>query len=386
LTAFDGRLEVEQIRVEIDGTECTGPKGSTILDIAKANDIYIPTLCYDPRMQPYGACRLCLVEVEGARGLLPACYAEATDGMVVKTTTETLERIRKTLVELLLSDHEMECQGCTQSGRCELQELANRYGITESPFVGEKHEYVEHVENPFVMRDYNKCIMCGRCIRICREVQGVGVYDFVNRGFKAIPGTPFDKDMQETPCEFCGQCISTCPTGAIKARPYEGKGRIAARDMLRNACAYFKMSEEDMMEALGLDNWVVRTTCAYCGCGCQLDLHVIDNKVAEVTSPKMVGSGQGNLCVKGRFGYDFIASDERLTKPLIRKGKKLVEAEWDEALDLVARKLGAIKKKEGADAIGVLSSARATNEDNYLVQKFTRAVIGTNNVDHCARL
>jgi formate dehydrogenase alpha subunit len=280
----------------------------------------------------------------------------------------------------------MECQGCTQSGRCELQELANRYGITESPFVGEKHEYVEHVENPFVMRDYNKCIMCGRCIRICREVQGVGVYDFVNRGFKAIPGTPFDKDMQETPCEFCGQCISTCPTGAIKARPYEGKGRIAARDMLRNACAYFKMSEEDMMEALGLDNWVVRTTCAYCGCGCQLDLHVIDNKVAEVTSPKMVGSGQGNLCVKGRFGYDFIASDERLTKPLIRKGKKLVEAEWDEALDLVARKLGAIKKKEGADAIGVLSSARATNEDNYLVQKFTRAVIGTNNVDHCARL
>jgi predicted molibdopterin-dependent oxidoreductase YjgC len=381
LTAFDGRLEVEQIRVEIDGTECTGPKGSTILDIAKANDIYIPTLCYDPRMQPYGACRLCLVEVEGARGLLPACYAEATDGMVVKTTTETLERIRKTL-----SDHEMECQGCTQSGRCELQELANRYGITESPFVGEKHEYVEHVENPFVMRDYNKCIMCGRCIRICREVQGVGVYDFVNRGFKAIPGTPFDKDMQETPCEFCGQCISTCPTGAIKARPYEGKGRIAARDMLRNACAYFKMSEEDMMEALGLDNWVVRTTCAYCGCGCQLDLHVIDNKVAEVTSPKMVGSGQGNLCVKGRFGYDFIASDERLTKPLIRKGKKLVEAEWDEALDLVARKLGAIKKKEGADAIGVLSSARATNEDNYLVQKFTRAVIGTNNVDHCARL
>ncbi len=377
---------MEQINVEIDGTSCTGPKGSTILDIAKANDIYIPTLCYDPRMEPYGACRLCLVEVEGARGLLPACYAEATDGMVVKTTTEKLERIRKTLVELLLSDHDMECQGCAKSGRCELQELANRYGITESPFVGEKHEYVEHVENPFVMRDYNKCIMCGRCIRICREVQGVGVYDFINRGFKAIPGTPYDKPMQETPCEFCGQCISTCPTGSLKAKPYEGDGRVAARDMLRNACAFFKMSEEDMMEALGLQGWKVRTTCAYCGCGCQLDLHVIDNKVVEVTSPKMVGSGQGNLCVKGRFGYDFIASDERLRKPLVRKGKKLVETSWDEALDLVASKLSGIKKKSGADSIAVLSSARATNEDNYLIQKFTRAVVGTNNVDHCARL
>jgi predicted molibdopterin-dependent oxidoreductase YjgC len=379
-------LEVEQIRVEIDGKECSGPKGSTILDIARASDIYIPTLCYDPRMQPYGACRLCLVEVEGARGLLPACYAEATDGMVIRTTTEQLERIRKTLVELLLSDHDMECQGCTRSGRCELQELANRYDLTESPFAGEKHEYAEHVENPFVMRDYNKCIMCGRCIRICREVQGVGVYDFENRGFKAIPGTPFDKDMQDTPCEFCGQCISTCPTGAIKAKPYEGEGRVVARDMLRNACAYFKMSEEDMMEALGLDNWVVRTTCAYCGCGCQLDLHVIDNQVVEVTSPKMVGPGQGNLCVKGRFGYDFIGSDERLTMPLIRKDDKFVEVSWDEALGLVAGKLGDIKKKSGPDAIGVLSSARATNEDNYLVQKFTRAVVGTNNVDHCARL
>jgi len=192
--------------------------------------------------------------------------------------------------------------------------------------------------------------------------------------------------MQETPCEFCGQCISTCPTGALKARPYEGEGRVAARDMLRNACAYFKMSEEDMMEALGLEGWVVRTTCAYCGCGCQLDLHVIDNKVVEVTSPLMVGAGQGNLCVKGRFGYDFIDSDERLTKPLVKKGDKFVEVEWDEALDLVAKKLGDIKKKSGPDSIGVLSSARITNEENYLVQKFTRAVVGTNNVDHCARL
>ena len=385
----NGRLEVEEITVEIDGSKCTAPKGSTILDIAKANGVDIPTLCYDPRLSPYGACRLCLVEVEGARALLPACYAQADDGMVIRTTNEKLERIRKTLVELLMSDHPMECQGCSKSGRCELQKLAERYGITESEststFAGETHEYEMHRENPFVMRDYNKCIMCGRCIRICREVQGVGVYDFVNRGFKAIPGTPYDKPLQETPCEFCGQCISTCPTGAIKARPYEDTGRVAARDMLRNACAYFKMPEEEMMKALGLEGWVTRTTCAYCGCGCQLDIHVIDNKVVEITSPLMVGSGQGNLCMKGRFGYEFIGSDERLTKPLIRKDGVLVESTWEEALGLVAEKLGEAKKSS-PDSVAVLSSARATNEDNYLIQKFARAVIGTNNVDHCARL
>lgn len=382
----DGRQEVEQIKVEIDGQSYTAPKGSTILDIARENGVYIPTLCYDPRLKPYGACRLCLVEVEGARALLPSCYAEATDGMVVRTATEELERIRKTLVELLVSDHPMECMGCSKSGRCELQELADRYGVTESSYTGEEHSYELLDENPFIIRDYNKCIMCGRCIRICREVQGVGVYDFVNRGFKAVPGIPYAKGMEESPCEFCGNCISACPTGALKAKPYEGEGRVAARDLLRNACAYFKMGEEEMMAALGLESWVTRTTCAYCGCGCQLDLHVIDNKVVEVTSPLMVGAGQGNLCVKGRFGYDFIGSAERLTRPLIRRDGKLVEAGWDEALDLVAGKLAEARDGSGADSVGVLSSARVTNEENYLVQKFTRAVIGTNNVDHCARL
>jgi formate dehydrogenase alpha subunit len=377
---------LDEIKIQIDGNQYAAPLGSTILEVARANGIYIPTLCFDERMEPYGACRMCLVEVEGARGLLPACTAEATDGMVVQTATEDLERIRKTLVELLFSDHPVACAGCVKSGHCELQKLAKRYGVEESTFQGEEHDYPIHCENSFITRDYNKCVLCGRCIRICREVQGVGVYDFVNRGFAAVPGTPYDKPMQETPCEFCGQCISTCPTGAIQARPFEDSERVWKRDMLRSACDYFGCGIEDMESALGLTDWTTRTTCAYCGCGCQLDLHVIDNRVVEVTSPLMQGPGQGNLCVKGRFGYDFISSPDRLTTPLIRKDGVLVDASWDEALDLVASRFKQIKDKSGPDSLAVLASARITNEENYLLQKFARAVIGTNNVDHCARL
>lgn len=377
---------MEDITLRIDGNEYKARRGSTILEVARANGLYIPTLCYDERLEPYGACRLCLVEVEGARGLLPACTTEATDGMVVRTATETLERIRKTLVELLFSDHPRACTGCSSSGRCELQELARRYGVEESPYEGERHDYPVLEENPFIVRDYNKCVLCGRCIRICREVQGVGVYDLTNRGFSAVPGTPFERDMQDTPCEFCGQCISTCPTGALTARPFEERGRVWKREMARSACEHFGVGLEEMMEALGVEGWTTRTTCAYCGCGCQLDLHVIDGQVVEVTSPVMQGPGQGNLCVKGRFGYDFISSPDRLTSPLVRKDGELVEASWEEALDTVASRLKEIKDRNGPDSLAVLASARITNEENYLLQKFARAVIGTNNVDHCARL
>lgn len=377
---------MKEIKVNIDGNDYTSEAGATILEIAKANDIYIPTLCFEERLSPYGACRLCLVEVEGARGLLPSCTTEATDGMIINTTSEKLEKMRKTLVELLISDHPRGCSGCPQSGNCELQKLADKYGIEESSYKGEEHEYPILRDNPFITRDYNKCILCGRCIRICREVQGVGVYDFVNRGFKAVPGTPYEKPMTETPCEFCGQCISTCPTGALTSRLAEEGERSWKLDVLRAGCAYFNQDMDSMMETLNLDNWVVRTTCPYCGCGCQLDLHVVDDRVVEVTSPVMVGPGQGNLCIKGRFGYGFIHSDERLEKPLIRKDGVFEEASWEEAVNLIAEKFSDIKSRNGSDSIAVLASARITNEENYLMQKFTRAVIGTNNIDHCARL
>ncbi len=370
----------------IDDRECRAPRGSTILEVCRAHGIDVPTLCYDERLAPYGGCRLCLVEVEGARGLLPACTTEAEEGMVVRTSTEQVESARRTSLELLVSDHPMACTGCSKSGNCELQRLAKRYGIEESRYKGEKHEYPVLRDNPFILRDYNKCILCARCIRICREVQGVGVYDFVNRGFAAVPGTPYDRPMVETPCEFCGQCISTCPTGALTARPFEERERVWKREMARSACAHFGVSLDEMMEALGVEGWKVRTTCPYCGCGCQLDLSVLDNRVVEVSSPVMVGPGQGNLCIKGRFGQDFIASPDRLTTPLIRRDGEFVEASWEEAIEHVTTRLREIRDRSGPDALAVLASARITNEENYMLQKFARAVLGTRNIDHCARL
>jgi formate dehydrogenase alpha subunit len=345
----------------IDGREIVTAEGNTILQAAKENGIRIPTLCYDERMEPYGACRICLVEVEGARGLLPSCATRVTEGMVVRTDTEQLRRIRRTILELLLSDHPNDCMICDSTGNCELQDLAYEYGVRDPRFEGERHTYKVLTENPFIERDYNKCILCGRCIRICREVQGVGVYDFVNRGFEAVPGTPYDRPLPETPCEFCGQCVSTCPTGAIVSIPSKGKGRA----------------------------WQVRkvrTTCTYCGCGCQIDLHVKDGRVVEVSSPLMVGPGQGNLCAKGRYGYEFIHSPDRLTSPLVKGEEGFVEVSWDKALDEVASRIRRAVEEHGPDSVAFLCSARCTNEENYLLQKMARAVVGTNNVDHCARL
>ena len=352
---------MEEIRMNIDGKEVMTTSDRTILEAARENGIRIPSLCHEQRMEPYGACRICLVEVEGARGLLPACYTKVTDGMVVNTETEQLRRLRRTIIELILSDHPLDCMTCESTGNCELQDLAYEYGVKDGRFKGEQHTYDLLADNPLIERDYDKCILCGRCIRICREVQGVGVYDFVNRGFDAVPGIPYDKAMTESPCEFCGQCVSTCPTGALTSVPSKAKGR----------------------------SWQVekvRTTCPYCGCGCQLDLHVRDGEIVEVSSPIMVGSGQGNTCVKGRYGYAFVSHEERLTTPLVRKGGKLVPTSWEEALGTVAAHIRGAMDDKGPDSVAFLASARCTNEENYLLQKLARAVVGTNNVDHCARL
>ncbi len=346
------------INLTIDGKSVEVAVGTTVLEAAKQVGISIPTLCHDDRLKPFGACRLCIVEIAGMPKPVTSCTTPATDGMSVLTQSAKLYRLRKTTVELLLSDHPNDCMSCIGTGDCQLQELAYQYGIRENRFAGEmrNHGHVDH--NPFVIRDQNKCVMCGLCVRVCEEVQGVGAIGYSGRGFEAKVIPPFGHDLD---CEFCGQCVSVCPTGALSGAIWSGKPR---------------------MEGVKFTD----TTCTYCGCGCNLTLRTHGDKVIRVDSASD-NHNRGWLCVKGRFGFDFINSRDRLTSPLIRreKGGSFEKASWDEALDHIAKKFNEIKDQNGPDALGGLCSARCTNEENYLFQKLFRAGIGTNNVDHCAR-
>ena len=375
------------IKITIDGKTTEVPEGATVLETARKLHIAIPTLCHHPKLTPFGGCRLCIVEIKGIPKPVTSCTTPVTDGMEVTTTSPTLERLRKTILELILSDHPNDCMLCERAGDCTLQELAYFYGINPaSPpllkgdkggFEGERRIYTKRDGNPFIERDMEKCILCGRCVKVCDEVEGVGAIDFAYRGFKSKICPPYENDLD---CEFCGQCIAVCPTGALTGKSWKQRGR-----------------QKDVRE--------VDTTCGYCGCGCSLTLHVNGNEVIRADS-KEATVNEGWLCAKGRFGYSFISSPDRLKKPLIRIGTKderretrevsnssfvhhpssiFREASWDEALDYIAERLKKIKEKHGPDSIAGLSSARATNEENYLFQKFMRGAIGTNNIDHCAR-
>ena len=370
------------VTLKIDGQKVTVRKLSTILDAARKLDIPIPTLCHHPELSPFGGCRLCLVEINGSPKPVASCTTFARNGMEVTTTSPRLEKLRKTTLELILSDHPKDCMVCERAGDCKLQELAYFYGIRENRFGGEQRVYEKKDNNPFIARDMEKCILCGQCVRICDEIQGVGAIDFAYRGLRTKICPPFENDLN---CEFCGQCVAVCPTGALTGKMWDQKGRQNFKE--------------------------VDTVCPYCGCGCNITLHIWRNEVRRVSS-KEETLNEGWLCAKGRFGYGFIHSPDRLTKPLIRTAPKDIsaftihqtnppslqpqafslhplasfkEVSWDEAFDYIANRLKQIKENYGPDAIAGLSSARCTSEENYLFQKFFRAVIGTNNIDHCAR-
>lgn len=346
------------ISLTIDGKQVSVFEGTTVLEAAKILDIEIPTLCYDPRLKPYGGCRLCIVDIEGMPKPVTSCTTPATDGMVVTTSSDRLYRLRRTIIELLLSDHPNDCMVCARAGDCTLQELAYFYKLRENRFAGEQRDHDRIDENPFIKREMNKCILCGLCVRVCDEVQGVNAIDFAHRGFNAKVCPPYDRDLD---CEFCGQCVAICPTGALTGKVWAGEGR--QKDV--------KMTE---------------TTCSYCGCGCNMTLHTIRDRIVRVSS-RQDNHNQGWLCAKGRFGYEFVGHPDRLKTPLIRKekGGKLEPTTWEEAFDRIAENFTEIKEQHGPDALAGLASARCTNEENYLFQKFFRTVIGTNNVDHCAR-
>lgn len=345
----------------INGNEVEFEQGKTVLEVCQDKDIPIPTMCHDVRLKPYGGCRLCLVEVAGAPKPLTSCTTPATEGMQVITESPRLTRLRKTIIELLLSNHPNDCMICEAAGNCTLQEMAYFYDADLKRFSGEQWALPIREDNPFITFEANKCIVCGRCTRICNEVVMAGTIDMTGRGFNAIPDTAFSKPRSLKNCEFCGQCVSACPTGALTDRKSRGKGR-------------------------SMEVKKVKTTCSYCGTGCNFFLKVQDDKVIGVESDYDAPVNRGNLCIKGRYGYDFIHSEERITSPLIKEGDGYREASWEEALELVAGKFNSLIAEFGADTVGGFSSSRCTNEENYLLAKWVRTAVGSNNVDNCARV
>jgi predicted molibdopterin-dependent oxidoreductase YjgC len=372
------------VNITINGRKLQAQMGQTILQAARDAGITIPVLCDHPALPPEGACRICLVEIERQRSLQPACTFPVTEGLVIHTHSPKVMEARKFTLELLISDHPLDCMTCDATGDCLLQDLAYEYGVKGDRYPGARHQYGVNDPNPFIQVDRNKCILCRRCVRACNYINGVEAISVFYRGFNAHIGFGADSTMQASPCEFCGSCVAVCPTGALWPKMSIGQGRP----------------------------WQVKrvqTTCSYCGVGCQLVLEIKDNRIVKVEGAWDGPSNHGWTCVKGRFGYDYVHHPDRLTRPKVRKyllderrmtkdpsqplsssglrrSSEWVEVDWDTALNIVAKKLGETRDTFGGDSIGVLTSAKCTNEENYLMNKLARQMIGTNNIDHCARL
>jgi formate dehydrogenase (NADP+) alpha subunit len=359
------------LSVTIDGKKVKARLGMTVLEAALSAGLCIPTLCYDPDLKPYGACRLCIVDIEGMRGLPTACTTPVQEGMAVHTETEEVQRVRRTIVELAISNHPYECLVCKKSQDCELLRVARHVGVDPKSVERLRRTTQRKspdASNPAFEFDPNKCILCGKCVRRCDEIVGVRAIDFAHRGCDTVVSPFGARPLALSVCQSCGECVEHCPTGAL-------------------------MAKDNLVPEKEID-----TTCPYCGVGCSVRLGVRAGKIVNVKGNEDSPVNRGELCVKGRYGLDFVNHRDRLTHPLIRRenvaksvtlteiSQVFREANWDEALDRVAKGIAQTVDHYGPDSIGLLSSAKCTNEDNYVFQKFARAVLGTNNVDHCARL
>lgn len=351
-------------KVTIDGTCHEAWAGETVLAVASRAGISIPTLCHDSRLDPVGACRVCLVEVAGQRRMQPGCSWVVTPGMDIVTQSDRIERHRKVLYNLYMADHELDDSGLpVQTGNGnQLRELCQTVDSMGLTAVNADRSDRPLDDNPYIEFDPTLCILCARCTRYCDEVEGVNAITLSNRGSETTIETAGQRSLLETSCELCGGCIDTCPTGALIE----------------------KKVPKNLIQLGAVDTY--RSTCNFCGVGCQLDLHVQNRRVVKVTSPPPGETvNDGNLCIKGRFAYDFIHHEDRITHPLIRdQNGNLQKATWDQAIKAVADGLNGVRSRHGSDAIGFVSSSRCTGEENYLMQKLARAAYGTNNVHQCA--
>ena len=350
-------------KITIDNQDYEVKDNLTIFEACRQAGIILPALMYDDRLEPVASCELSVVEVEGEKELVNACTQIVSDGMRIQTQTERVKEARKKVLSSLLSAHPLDCEHCSTTTQCKLQIYCQEYEVTQPTETAKCKEYPLDERNPFYIINPNKCISCNLCVRVCNELQGVGALELSEEGYV--------QRIITVECESCGNCIDICPVRAIIPRRFEEEYAQ-------------ELAEQDKVQEVK-EPRAVKTTCSYCGVGCQLELIVEQEKVVDV-KPVKVPPNNGLLCVKGKFGHKYINHSSRLTTPLIKKDGKLVEATWEEAYELISKKFKEIKNKYGSAVFAGLSSAKITNEENFLFQKLVRTVFGTNNIDHCARL
>ncbi|MDR3482999.1 MAG: formate dehydrogenase subunit alpha [Burkholderiaceae bacterium] len=358
------KVSTQMVTLEIDGVEVSVPVGTSVMRAAAENNINIPKLCATDSLEPFGSCRLCLVEIAGRRGYPASCTTPVEQGMVVRTQTPKLQALRKGVMELYISDHPLDCLTCPANGNCELQDMAGVTGLREVRYGydGANHLRDKKDEsNPYFTYDPSKCIVCNRCVRACEETQGTYALTISGRGFASRVAAGQDQSFMESECVSCGACVEACPTATL---------------------------QEKSIIWLGQPEHSIVTTCAYCGVGCSLEAEMKGNEVVRMVPHKNGQANEGHACVKGRFAWGYATHKDRILKPMIRKNisDPWQEVSWDEALDYAASEFKRIQAKHGRDSIGGIVSSRCTNEEGYLVQKLVRAAFGNNNVDTCARV